>query len=296
MPKAPRRGSATVAPSLRTAITVAGRRPGGGTLWHSVLTTSTNRFLSVSRIIWVQIIQQSGHEMSKVWRNILLGSGALLTIFAAYLLVGPDSRRTALLKRLESEGLVAQAKVIEKHVEEHVSYDDSGSRAGRRSVGRIIRDHNRRAESATVDYLYFVDVEFKTAQGQTVRSKESILGEHFDGITVGAQVPILYHPEDPSDVSRLRDHASPYRDMSEIYRIMAMFTMTVAAVLFWFGWPRGDEGEDSGDRGWQKSASDRIAKVGEARNTPSPVPARRAAAAQPAAPKGFGQRGRSMRT
>ena len=85
------------------------------------------------------------------WQKLMLGAGALLTVFAIYLLVGPDSHRTALLKRLEVEGVVAQAKVIDRHVEEYVSYDNSGSRAGRRSAGVIIRDHNRRAESGLPD-------------------------------------------------------------------------------------------------------------------------------------------------
>jgi hypothetical protein len=227
--------------------------------------------------------------MWKLWHKLLFGAGVLLTIFAVYLLVGPDSRKTALLKRLDAEGLVAQAKVIEKHVEEHVSYDDSGSRAGRRSVGVIIRDHDRRAESATVEYLYYVDVEFKTAQGQTVRSKKDVLGQHFDGIKVGAQVPILYHPEAPSEVSRLRDHGSPYRDISELFRIMAMFMLSIAAMLFWFGRPRGGAGDDAADREWQNAATARIANFRDARDVQSQAAARNVAANRSSAPRGFGQ-------
>ncbi|MFM9938168.1 MAG: DUF3592 domain-containing protein [Hyphomicrobiaceae bacterium] len=236
--------------------------------------------------------------MSKVLRKIMLGAGALLAILAVYLLVGPESRKTVFLKRLETEGVVAQAKVLEKHVEEHTSYDNSGSRPGRRSAVRIINDHNRQVQNATVDYTFYVDVEFKTAQGQTVRTRENILGQHFDRVAVGALLPILYHPEAASEASRLRDHALPYQDMSEMFRIMAMFILAVAALLLWFGRPRGDdavEADDSGNQGWQKAASNRMANVRETRNVPSQAPARRAAAARPAAPKGFGQTRRSAR-
>ena len=223
------------------------------------------------------------------WQKLMLGAGALLTVFAIYLLVGPDSHRTALLKRLEVEGVVAQAKVIDRHVEEYVSYDNSGSRAGRRSAGVIIRDHNRRAESATVDYIYYLDVEFKTAQGQTVRSRQNIPGQHFDGINVGAQVPILYHPKAPSEVSRLRDHSSPYADMNELYRIMAMFSLAVAAILLFWGRPRGGAGGDVSDRDWHIAATNRLANAREARNAPSQTSVRSVAAGRSAAPKGFGQ-------
>jgi hypothetical protein len=235
--------------------------------------------------------------MWKLWQKLLFGAGVLLAFFAVYLLVGPDGRKTALLKRLDAEGLVAKAKVIEKHVEEHVSYDDSGSRAGRRSVGAILRDHDRRAENATVEYLYYVDVEFKTAQGQTVRSKKDILGQHFDGIKVGAQVPILYHPEAPSEVSRLRDHGSPYRDISELFRIMAMFMLSIAAMLLWFGRPRRGAGDDASAREWQAAATNRISNFREARDVPAQAVARNVVAGRPAAPKGFGQpRRRAQKT
>jgi hypothetical protein len=234
--------------------------------------------------------------MWTLWQKLMFGAAALLAIFAVYLLVGPDTRTTALLKRLDAEGLVAQAIVLGKHIDEHVSYDDSGSRAGRRSAGAIIRDHNRRADSATVGFLYYADVEFKTAQGQTVRSRKEFLGRHFDSITVGGQIPILYHPEDPSEVSRLSDHAEPYRDVSELYRIMAMFMLSVAAILFWHGRPRGGASGKVSAPDWQTAATSRIANVREARNAPSQAVAGSVAAGRSAAPKGFGQPRRSART
>lgn len=235
--------------------------------------------------------------MSKVWRTIMLVAAALLAIFAVYLLVGPDGRRTSLLKRLETEGLVAQGKVVEKYIEEYQNYDGSGSRPGKRSLARIINDHNRRIEKSSTNYLYFVEVEFKTAQGRQVRSKENIPGENFDGLAIGAQVPILYHPEDPEEITRLRDHAPPYLDMSDLRRIIAMFILAVAAVLFWFGRPKGEKAEATGESDWQNAASSRIETMLETRDAPSQVArSRRVAAGRPGAPKQFGQARRSVRT
>jgi Protein of unknown function (DUF3592) len=219
----------------------------------------------------------------------MLGAGVLLALFAVYVIVGPDSRKVALLKRLETEGVVASAKVTNKSVEEYLSYDNSGSRVGRRSAVAIFNEHNRRAESATVNYLYFVDVEFKTAQGQTFRSKKNIPGRHFDGIAIGAQVQILYHPEDPAEVSRLPNYTSPYKDMSEADRTFVAVLLLIAGMLLWYGRPiRNIESGPS----WDVAAGNRIENVRAARGAEQQAPSRRVASARLVAPKGFGRAAR----